>query len=130
MMGRRRWDVFGTDGCVWHFRFRSTETFGLYKASLRVCSWGVGLRLLRMLGLGVQLSEVADDAHAAPSSLRGESRQLLGQLWRQCGQFGGGEVMVMHQLPAALQILSSTRESKQEALYWRANAGNWTERQR
>lgn len=82
-----------------------------------------------MLGFGVQVSEVADNAHAAPSSLRGELRQLLGQLWRQSGQFGGGEVMIMHQLPAALQILSGTRESKQETLYWRANAGNWMERQ-
>lgn len=37
--------------------------------------------------------------------------------------------MVMHQLPAAVQTLSSMRESKQEVLYRRANARNWTRKQ-
>lgn len=84
-----------------------------------------------MLGVGVQASEAADGARAAPSR---QLPQLLGQpgeLWRQSrqGQLGGAEVMVVHQLPAALQTLGSERESKQEALYRRAKVGNWTERQ-
>lgn len=87
-----------------------------------------------MLEVGVKASEAAGDAHAAALRLLGELRQLLGQLgelrrrgWH--GQFWGGEVMVMHQLPAALQTLSSVRESKQKAVYRRANVGNWTEKQ-
>lgn len=87
-----------------------------------------------LLGFGVKASEAADNAHAALSRLLWKLRQLLGQLgelrrrgWHR--QFGRAEVMVMHQLPAALQTLSSTRELKQKALYWRANARNWTEKQ-
>lgn len=107
---------------------------GVYKVSLRVYWRRTGLRLLRILGVGVKASEAADDAHAELSCLLGELRQLLGQLgelWRRGrhGQFGRGEVMVMHQLPAALQTLGSVRESKQKALYGRANVGNWTEKQ-
>ena len=95
---------------------------------------GRGLRLLRMLGVGVKASEAADDAHAELSRLIGELRQLPGQLGElrrgaRHGQFGGVEVMVMHQLPAALQTLSSERDSKQKALYWRAKVRNWMEKQ-
>lgn len=84
-----------------------------------------------MLGVGVKACEAADDAHAVLSRPCGELGQLLDQLWRQGrrGQLGKGEVMVVHQLPAALQTLGSTRESKQEALYRRANTGNWTGKQ-
>lgn len=84
-----------------------------------------------MLGVGVKASEAADDAHAVLSRLREELQQLLGQLWRQGrhGQLGRGEVMVMHQLPAALQKLGNAREAKQEALYQQANVVNWTEKQ-
>lgn len=85
--------------------------------------------LLRWLGFGVKASEAAGDAHAALSHSLRKLRQLLGQLgelqrWGRHGQFGRGEVMLMHQLPAALQTLSSVRESKQKALYRRANARN------
>lgn len=76
-----------------------------------------------MLGVRVKAIEAADDARAALSRQRGEPRQLLGQqgeLWRQ----SRAEVMAEHQLPAALQTLGSERESKQEALYQRANVGN------
>lgn len=77
---------------------------------------------------------MADDARAVLSRLRGELRQLLGQLgelWRQGrhGQPGRGQVVLMHQLPAALQTLSSERELKQQALYRRANLRNWMEKQ-
>lgn len=84
-----------------------------------------------MLGVGVKVSEAADDAHAVLSRLHEELQQLLGQLcWQgRHGQLGRGEVMVMHQLPAALQTLGNTRESKQEALYQQANVVNWTEKQ-
>lgn len=87
-----------------------------------------------MLGFGVKASEAADDAHAALSCLVWKLRQLLGQQGElrrrgRHGQFGRVEVIVMHQLPAALQTLSSAREPKQKALYRRANARNWTEKQ-
>lgn len=93
-----------------------------------------GLRLLRMLGVGVKASEVADDAHAVLLRLLAELRQLLGQqgeLRRQGGhgQFGRGEVIIMHQLPAALQTLGSMWDLKQKALYRRANVRNWMEKQ-
>ncbi len=115
------------DRFVWHFK-----GFDLHKLcllGLRVCCRRTGLRLLRMLGVGEKASEAADDAHAAQSRPRGKLQQLLDQLcelWgqRRHGQSGRGEVIVMHQLPAALHTLSNKRESKQKALYWSANVWN------
>jgi len=86
-----------------------------------------------MLGVGEELCEAAGDAHAVLARLLVELRQLLGQLselWRRGrhGQRGKGEVVVMHQFPAALHALSSQRELKQKALYRGANVRNWTEK--
>ena len=93
-----------------------------------------GLRLLRMLGVGGKAFEAADDAHEVLSRLLGELRQLLGQQGElrrrgRHGHFGRGEVIIMHQLPAALQTLGSVRDSKQKAHYRSANIGNWMEKQ-
>lgn len=87
-----------------------------------------------MLGFGVKASEAVDDAQAALPRMLWKLRQLLAQLGElrrrgRHGQFGRAEVIITHQLPAALQTLSNARDSKQEALYRRAYARNWTEKQ-
>lgn len=67
-----------------------------------------------MLGVGVKAPEAADDARAALAGLSGEPPQFLDQLWRRRQLCGGGQV-ALHQLPAAVQMLSGAGESEQEA---------------
>lgn len=105
MMGLMQ--IFGT-------LYFSTRALFFYGASLGVCGRRTGLRLLRMLGVGVKVPEAAGDAHAAPAGLSGEPPQLLDQLWRH-GQLCGGGQVALHQLPAAVQTLSGAGESEQEA---------------
>lgn len=107
-------DGIDADGCLWHTFYFSTRALFFYGASLGVCGRRSGLRLLRMLGVGVKAPEAADDARAAPAGLSGQPPQLLDQLWRH-GQLCGGGQVALHQLPAAVQTLSGAGESEQEA---------------
>lgn len=73
-------DGIDADGCLWHSFYFSTRALFFYGASLGLCGRRAGLRLLRMLGVGVKASEAAGDAGAAPAGLSGEPPQLLDQL--------------------------------------------------